>query len=79
MVDSFFVGNTFLFHFALSGQAGKVQLTEGLVGHNGHRVCQVQAAGVGTHGDADTPIGMGLAEPLGQTGGLFSEKEKLFR
>ena len=50
-------------------------LFQGLVGEDGHRVGQVQAPGILPHGDADAAVPVALPQPLGQSGGLFAEKQ----
>ena len=63
-------------HLSSSGQAGESLLPERLIGQNSDRVGQIQTAGVGPHGNADTAVPMGLAELLGKPGGLLSEEQE---
>ena len=45
-----------------SAQPREALLSQGLIGQHRHRICQIQAAGVPAHGDADAAPGMGQPE-----------------
>ena len=62
-------------HLPRPAQPREPLLAQRLIGQNGHRVGQVQAAGVLPHGDADAALGMGQPELLRQAGGLLSEEQ----
>ena len=66
-------------HLAGALQARKSVLAQGLVDAHGHGVAEVQAPGVGHHGQADAPVPVLLPERQGQAGGFLAEEQPAVR
>ena len=62
-------------HLSCAGQMGKTELPQRLIGEDGDRVGQIQAPGVGPHGDAEATVPPALAQVQRQAGRLLAEHE----
>ena len=61
------------------GHLLKTILAQGLVDAHRHGVAEVQAPGLGAHGQADAAVSEPLPEGLGKPGGLLAEEEPAVR
>ena len=65
----------YLLHFAKVPQSREIDLTQGFIDGDGHRIAQVKAPGIGSHGDADTIFVMLRQKILRQSFGFLAEEE----
>ena len=63
------------FHFAVVPERRKVDLTQGFIHGNGHRIAQIQASGVCLHGNTHTFFIVCFQKSFRKSFGLLAEKE----